>query len=223
VSDESEQAAPMTVRLAAARHRIGQLEGFLASIPNGLVELDIATYRITMLNDYASRHLGYDAADVERGLIAVQLIREDFIPQILQLHSQLAGASMVNRTPYQRAERQNSFQAVLKRKDGSTFPAQLEAAYVLDRAQVPIGARYFFRDITDRKQAEDEAQRLLMELQRTLDSVKTLHGLLPICAVCKSVRDDSGYWTQIESYVRKNSDVDFSHGLCPSCRAEVDV
>lgn len=223
MNDVSDAAADFAGRIAAARHRIEQLEGFLASIPNGLLEVDLATFRITMLNDYARTHLGYDGADLERGIIAVQIVREDFIPQILQLHSQLAGESMVNRTPYQRAERQNSFEVVLRRKDGTTFTAQAEASYVLDAAEVPIGARYFFRDITERKCAEDETQRLLMELQETLSNVKTLRGLLPICAVCKSVRDDRGYWTQIESYVRKNSDVDFSHGICPTCKAEVET
>jgi len=47
--------------------------------------------------------------------------------------------------------------------------------------------------------------------------VKTLSGMLPICAACKKVRDDSGYWNQIETYVRDHSDAQFSHGICPDC------
>ncbi|MCP4690751.1 MAG: response regulator [Desulfobacterales bacterium] len=55
------------------------------------------------------------------------------------------------------------------------------------------------------------------ELQEALDTVKTLKGLLPICSSCKKIRDDKGYWNQIESYISKHSDAFFSHGICPDC------
>ena len=72
-------------------------------------------------------------------------------------------------------------------------------------------------EITARKLAEQERERLILELQKALAEVKTLSGLLPICAVCKKVRDDSGYWNQIEAYVSKHSEAKFSHGWCPNC------
>jgi predicted membrane protein len=55
------------------------------------------------------------------------------------------------------------------------------------------------------------------ELQATLDQVKTLSGLLPICASCKNIRDDNGYWKQIEQYIQHHSEAEFSHGICPEC------
>lgn len=55
------------------------------------------------------------------------------------------------------------------------------------------------------------------ELERALSEVKTLRGLLPICASCKKIRDDKGYWNQIESYIGKYSEVEFSHAICPDC------
>jgi PAS domain S-box-containing protein len=73
------------------------------------------------------------------------------------------------------------------------------------------------RDITERKQAEDEKERLIEELRDALAKVKTLSGLLPICASCKSIRDDKGYWQRIEAYIRDHSDAEFSHGICPDC------
>jgi len=73
------------------------------------------------------------------------------------------------------------------------------------------------RDIDDRKQAEEERGRLIEQLQQALASVKTLSGLLPICASCKKIRDDRGYWNQIESYIRDHSEAQFTHGLCPEC------
>ncbi len=55
------------------------------------------------------------------------------------------------------------------------------------------------------------------QLQEALDNVKTLKGLLPICANCKKIRDDQGYWQQVEVYIVDHSDADFSHGVCPDC------
>ena len=62
-----------------------------------------------------------------------------------------------------------------------------------------------------------ERGRLIAELQDALGKVRTLSGLLPICACCKKIRDDKGYWNQIESYIQKHSDAEFSHGICPDC------
>jgi PAS domain S-box-containing protein len=74
-----------------------------------------------------------------------------------------------------------------------------------------------WRDITERKRIETEKETLLRDLQHALAEVKTLSGLLPICSHCKKVRDDSGYWNQIESYIISRSEVVFSHGVCPDC------
>ncbi|HWQ53352.1 MAG TPA: MASE3 domain-containing protein [Bryobacteraceae bacterium] len=73
------------------------------------------------------------------------------------------------------------------------------------------------RDITERKRAAAERERLIAELQQALAEVRTLTGLLPICASCKKIRDDHGYWTQVESYFQARSGVSFSHGICPDC------
>ena len=57
----------------------------------------------------------------------------------------------------------------------------------------------------------------VIELRKALGQVKTLSGLLPICASCKKIRDDKGYWNQIESYIRNHSEADFTHSICPQC------
>ena len=59
------------------------------------------------------------------------------------------------------------------------------------------------------------------ELQEALSKVKALSGLLPICASCKKIRDDKGYWNQIESYIRDHSEADFSHSICPGCKKKL--
>ncbi|MFC1816367.1 PAS domain-containing protein [Thermodesulfobacteriota bacterium] len=73
------------------------------------------------------------------------------------------------------------------------------------------------RDISDRKLAEKEREKLINDLRVALTEVKTLRGFLPICSHCKNIRDDTGYWHQIESYIHKHSDAEFSHGICPEC------
>lgn len=73
------------------------------------------------------------------------------------------------------------------------------------------------RDVTERKRLEVERERLILELQEALHKVKTLSGMLPICASCKKIRDDKGYWNQIEGYIQDHSDALFTHGICPEC------
>jgi PAS domain S-box-containing protein len=77
------------------------------------------------------------------------------------------------------------------------------------------------RDITERKHAEQERERLLAELQRALTEVKTLQEFLPMCAYCKRIRDDENYWHAVEAYISKHTNTQFSHGICPRCYTEV--
>ena len=74
-----------------------------------------------------------------------------------------------------------------------------------------------FVDITARKKAEQEREALIEQLQDALAKVKVLNGLLPICSSCKKIRDDQGYWTQLEAYIQRHSDASFTHGICPDC------
>ena len=68
-----------------------------------------------------------------------------------------------------------------------------------------------------KENVEQERQKLILNLKNALKEIKTLHGIIPICAWCKNVRDDQGYWKQVEVYIRDHSDVHFSHGICPDC------
>ena len=80
-----------------------------------------------------------------------------------------------------------------------------------------VGAVHMVRDITDLRLVQAEREALIRNLEQALSEVKTLKGLIPICAQCRQIRDDSGAWSSLETYVRKNLDADFSHGLCPKC------
>jgi FixJ family two-component response regulator len=87
-----------------------------------------------------------------------------------------------------------------------------------------LDARLLERSIRyaiERKRAEEERERLISQLQEALANIKTLRGLLPICSSCKKIRDDTGYWNQIETYIHIHTEADFSHGLCPDCIARL--
>lgn len=71
--------------------------------------------------------------------------------------------------------------------------------------------------ISLRQEMENKKDALIIELKEALDEVKTLRGFLPICASCKKIRDDKGYWQQVESYISAHSEAVFSHGICPEC------
>ncbi|MFZ5584308.1 MAG: MASE3 domain-containing protein [Thermodesulfobacteriota bacterium] len=79
------------------------------------------------------------------------------------------------------------------------------------------GVAIFGQDITLRLAAEREREEMVTRLTQALAEVKTLSGLLPICASCKRVRDDKGYWNQIEAYISRHSQAEFSHSICPDC------
>lgn len=77
------------------------------------------------------------------------------------------------------------------------------------------------QDITERKERENEQKRLVSELQDALARIKTLSGLIPICANCKRIRDDKGYWRRIERYIEERSEAEFTHSLCPDCEEKL--
>ncbi len=88
---------------------------------------------------------------------------------------------------------------------------------ILDNTGQIIGWIHVCRDITERRQIEEERELLVCDLEHALGEVKTLSGMLPICSNCKNIRDDKGYWKQIEEYLVHHSDASFSHGICPHC------
>lgn len=80
-----------------------------------------------------------------------------------------------------------------------------------------VGTISFGMDITENKRVQEELEKTVFELKKTLDKVKLLSGLLPICSSCKKIRNDKGYWEQIEIYIRDHSAADFTHSICPEC------
>jgi len=78
------------------------------------------------------------------------------------------------------------------------------------------------RDITEHRRVEQERESLITELQKSLSEIKVLKGLIPICAWCKKVRNDKGYWEKVEKYIEKHSDARFTHGICNECLQKIE-
>ena len=79
----------------------------------------------------------------------------------------------------------------------------------------------FMLDITDRKKIENEKIELIDSLQNALIEIKTLKGIIPICAYCHQIRNEEGAWNKLEEYISEHSDAAFSHGICPECFVKV--
>lgn len=100
----------------------------------------------------------------------------------------------------------------LANKDGVFTQRDLEMATTFgEMASVALRER----------RAEEQRQELIAQLQKALSEVRKLSGILPICAHCKKIRDDAGYWQQVEAYIQSHSEAYFSHGICPECREKL--
>lgn len=117
----------------------------------------------------------------------------------------------------QQGERVRRYETVRLRKDGSRVEVSVTISPIKSASGVVVGASAIERDITERKREEADRLRLIEELTTTLAQAKTLRGLLPICSSCKKIRNDRGYWQQVEVYIQEHSEAGFSHGVCPDC------
>jgi PAS domain S-box-containing protein len=117
----------------------------------------------------------------------------------------------------QLGERVEHLETVRVRRDGRQIDVSITISPITNADRNIHGASIVLRDITERKRQEKERLHLIEELTEALKRVKTLNGLLPICASCKKIRNDGGYWEQVESYIKSRSNAEFTHGICPDC------
>ncbi|MEW6501326.1 MAG: PAS domain-containing protein [Thermodesulfobacteriota bacterium] len=159
---------------------------------------------IMYVNPAWRRTLGYSEEEIREMNIFDILAPEE------TAHCQAAFGEVMAGRPVDRIE------TVFIAKDGHRVLVEGNASAKLKDGK-PAYTRSIFHDITARKEAEYQMAQLIGELQKSLAEVKTLSGLLPICSWCKKIRDDKGYWNQLESYLSQHSGIDFSHGVCPEC------
>jgi PAS domain S-box-containing protein len=111
----------------------------------------------------------------------------------------------------------DSQEFVVESKEGNSFVVEVSASNVTSNSGELVGRMASFIDITKRKEIEADREKLISKLRDALNKIKTLSGIIPICASCKKIRDDKGYWNQLENYINEHSEAHFSHGICPEC------
>jgi PAS domain S-box-containing protein len=197
------RAEQMQERLAT------EIKGLIESSGEGIYGIDLEG-RCTFINGVGARTIGYDLYEV---------LGKDM--HQLSHHSRHDGSTY----PVEECPIVLSFKSDLScrvdsevfwRKDGSSFMVEYTSFPIVE-ASVIKGAVVTFRDISERRRYETEREKLITDLQHALVEVKTLSGMIPICGWCKNVRSDTGFWQNVEQYIRSRTDVKFSHGICPTC------
>lgn len=155
----------------------------------------------------AKNVFGYDSKSwLNNPQLISKIIHPDFIDYFKQEWADLIDGRVAESYEYK----------IIDPEGNERWIFQTNTGIVNDQGKV-IAIEGLCRNITERKQAEEGREKLLKALHEALENVKTLNGLLPICAHCKNIRDDKGYWNQIEGYIQKHSYAKFSHGMCPDC------
>lgn len=164
--------------------------------------------RIIFWNRAAEKIFGYTWEEVKgkdlHRLIAPDKYRKEFEKRY-PLFKESGNGAAVNTT----------LELTALRKDGREFEIELSLSSYQEHGK--WHAVGIVRDISDRKQIEKEKEALIARLKKALDEIKTLKGIVPICASCKKIRDDKGFWNQLEVYIQEHSQAEFSHGICPDC------
>jgi PAS domain S-box-containing protein len=188
-----------------------EIESIVKTVPDIIYRLD-PYGRITFVSDSVKRY-GYQPEELLGTKVMKIVYAEDRAETIHRIKERRTGERSTK-----------SFETRLITKNQTpvsfdVFTISAEGLYEPGKFGLStfLGTQGIARDITARKQVEEERDRLISNLQGALNNIKTLKGLLPICANCKKIRDDKGYWNQIETYIRDNSDAKFSHSICPHC------
>ncbi|MFQ5645751.1 MAG: response regulator [bacterium] len=186
------------VGLGRLLQKILRKKGFLVDLAvngqEGLDKLDSALYDIILIDHNMPVHNGIE-------VISILISRGDLPPTIM-----LTGSG-------------NEKTAVEAMKLGASDYLVKD----VDMRYLELLPMVIERALRDRRTEEEkertarENERLVKELREALAEVRRLSGLLPICASCKKIRDDTGYWNQIEQYIKDHADVDFTHSICPEC------
>ncbi len=186
------------IRLRESEQRYRQI---YCSISDSLFITDLKGF-IMDVNPAACDTYGYSQEDLI-GRHSTELIHKDYHSTYEQFADRL------------RAKENYCTATTDVRKDGTFLNTEIKGTLFILK-----GEQHFLviiRDVTERRQNEIQREKLISELQEALDEIKTLKGILPICSYCKKIRDDQGYWRQLESYIQHHSDAQFSHSICREC------
>ena len=173
--------------------------------PDMFCSVDAATAKIIKCNNTLVKTTGYTKEEII-GRPIFEMYHPDSIEAAKMVFKSFVETGEVNNAELQ-----------LKRKNGKKIDVILNVTSIRNEKGEVLYSRSSWRDITKRKNAEKEREKLIQELRTTLEEVKTLRGFIPICANCKKIRNDDGFWQQVDTYIHEHTGAEFSHGICPEC------
>lgn len=182
-----------------------ELEDLYDNAPCGYYSIDKDGLFVRM-NDTALKWLGYAREDVVGKLHVFEIMTQ----QSLKVFEE-------NFSRFKERGYAQDIELEFMRGDGSVIPVLLNATTIKDDNGNFLMSRTTFFDITEARKARSELMEKNRELNDALSKVKLLSGLLPICASCKKIRDDDGYWNSVEKYIGEHSEAAFTHSICPDC------
>jgi PAS domain S-box-containing protein len=198
-------AAQKRMEAALTKER-NLLRTVIDNLPDGVYTKDL-NFRKTLTNPVDVNNMGRKSEAEVLGKDDYELFSKEMADGFIADDKSViqTGKPVVNREEY-----------VIDAEGRKHFLLTTKLPFRDEKNQV-IGLIGIGRDITERKRAEEEREKLILELQDAVADIKVLSGLVPICSSCKKIRDDKGYWTQLEGYIQAHSQAKFSHGVCPDC------
>jgi PAS domain S-box-containing protein len=197
------------------REIIEQLEVILHGVADGIYAMD-PSGQVVFANDAAAKSFGYPSAQA--------MLDDPFFDEVMRKYeiTDDSGEPIpIDRLPGRQAlEGERIREKILRFRPFGRDDEQwsiIKAVPIFGEEGEVRFSVVIRHDITGIKVAEQERDRLIMKLKDALAEVKTLQGFIPICANCKKIRDDEGFWQQIEKYIQDRSDAKFSHSICPEC------
>lgn len=210
ISDQKQ--AEKALRQSEEKYRL-----LAENIQEVIWSLDLATLKLTYISPSVEKKSGYTVQELLDLPLAGRMSPESFQAVLKLFHEEMALEATGRADP----DRTRTLELLEYAKDGHPVWVETTMSFARDQAGRPIGVVGVSRDITEKKRFEEERERLIVELEEALAKVKTLKGLVPICTSCKKIRDDQGFWHQVEIYVRDHSEAEFSHSICPDCLAKL--
>jgi PAS domain S-box-containing protein len=187
-----------------------KFEVIFEAAPNAFIMTDKDGI-ITLINEKTEQYFGYERDDLLGRSVDLLLPS-----RVRSIHLDQRSSFMSDPKPREMGCGRDLYGL---HKDGTEFPVEIGLKPIRVDDEVVVLAAVI--DITERKRIEAEREKLIDELKEALNRIDVLTGLLPICGACKKVRDDEGYWNDIEEFITRNSEAVFSHGICPDCKGKL--
>jgi PAS domain S-box-containing protein len=216
-NDELGQLAATFNRMAETRMKFEdallagerKLRNITSHLAEGIYVLD-QQGKITFMNPEAERLLGWTSEELnEKGahdLVHYRKADGMLLPlEVCEMHKVVLSG-----------KNYTSLDEVFVRKGGTVFPIAVVTSPIWEEGKV-VSAVTAFRDISIQKELEQERSQLILAYEDAMNNIRTLKGLVPICASCKKIRDDKGFWNHVEIFIQQRTDAEFSHGICPDC------